>query len=71
MFDNLSDSQFIRIGVASIILGISKSTIYRMIKKGIIKKYNLTQRTAAVNVGELRRYIQSVTATNNTTKEVK
>lgn len=70
-FDNFSDSQFIRVDVVKAILGISRSTFYRLIKKGILKKYNLTPRTAVVNVGDLRRYIQSITEVNNTTKEVK
>lgn len=64
-FDNLPDTHFIRIGVVNTILGISKSTFYRLIKNGSLNKYNLTPRTAVVNVGELRRYIQSVTGSNS------
>lgn len=58
-FSTLSDSAFIRISEAADLLSISKPTIYRMIKSGLLRTYKLTNRTVAFNVGELRAYLAS------------
>ena len=53
-FDQLSNSQQVRLPVVSAILGISNSTVWRMVKAKRLKAYRLTERTTTFNVGELR-----------------
>lgn len=53
-FDKLPSSGFVRISVVMVLLGVSASTIWRLVTAGTLKTYKLTPRTTAFNVGELR-----------------
>ena len=53
-FDQLPDSQQVRLPVVKELLGVSSATIWRMVKTKKLKAHKLTERTTTFNVGELR-----------------
>lgn len=53
-FDKLSNRQQVRLSVVTALLGVSRATVYRMVKAKRLKAYKLTERTTSFNVGELR-----------------
>ncbi|MBA3695235.1 MAG: transcriptional regulator [Methylotenera sp.] len=53
-FDQLPNSQHVRLPVVKAILGISSATVWRMVKAKQLKTHKFTERTTTFNVGELR-----------------
>jgi len=53
-FDTLPSCGFVRISVVMALLGVSASTVWRLISAGKLKAYKLTPRTTAFNVGDVR-----------------
>ena len=53
-FDQLPNSQQVRLPVVKSLLGVSSATVWRMVKAGKLKVSHLTERTTTFNVGELR-----------------
>ena len=59
-FEKLSDVNFVRLQTIQQLLGgISKATVYRMVKAGKLKTHKLTPRTTTFNVGEIRNFLAS------------
>ena len=58
-FDQLPNSQQVRLPVVKALLGVSSATIWRMVKAGKLKSYKITERTTTFNVGELRALLVS------------
>lgn len=56
-FDQLPNSQQVRLPVVKALLGVSSATVWRMVKKQQIRTYKLTERTTTFNVGELRELL--------------
>lgn len=57
--DTVSDTTQIRMIVLTSLLGVSRATVYRLIKAGKLKPYKLTERTVTFNMGEVRAFIAS------------
>ena len=53
-FDTMPSSGFVRISVVKALLGVSASTVWRLVVAGVLRTYKLTPRTTSFNVGELR-----------------
>lgn len=53
-FDVLPSCGFVRISVVMALLGVSASTVWRLVAANTIKTYKHTPRTTSFNVGELR-----------------
>ena len=53
-FDQLPNSQHVRLPVVKELLGISGATVWRMVKAKKLTAHKLTERTTSFNVGELR-----------------
>ncbi len=53
-FENLPNSQQVRLPVVKALLGVSGATVWRMVKAKRLKAHKLTERTTSFNVGELR-----------------
>ena len=53
-FDQLPNSQQVRLPVVKALLGVSSATIWRMVKANKLKPHKITERTTTFNVGELR-----------------
>lgn len=58
-FDNMPDAGQVRLPVVKQLLGVSGATIWRLVKKGHLKTYKLTERTTTFNVGELKQFLAS------------
>lgn len=58
-FDSLPDLAQVRVSVCEKLLGVSRATIYRLVKAERLKAYKLTSRTTTFNVGELKKFINS------------
>ena len=58
-FDQLPNSQQIRLPVVKALLGVSSATVWRMVKSKQLKAHKLTERTTTFNVGELRALLAS------------
>ena len=58
-FDTLPSCGFVRITVVMALLGVSSSTVWRLVGAGTLKTYKLTPRTTGINVGELRAMLAS------------
>ena len=58
-FDQLPNSQQVRLPVVKALLGVSSATVWRMIKANQLKAHKLTKRTTSFNVGELRALLNS------------
>ena len=58
-FDQLPNSQQVRLPVTKAIFGVSSATIWRMVKNKQLKSYKLTERTTTFNVGEIRALLAS------------
>lgn len=58
-FDQLPNSQQVRLPVVRALLGISSATVWRMVKAQKLKAHKLTERTTTFNVGELRALLAS------------
>ena len=58
-FDQLPNSQQVRLPVVKALLGVSSATVWRMIKAKQLKAHKLTKRTTSFNVGELRALLNS------------
>lgn len=61
-FDQLPNSQQVRLPVATALLGVSNATLWRMVKAKRINAYKLTERTTSFNVGELRALLAAKAA---------
>ena len=55
--NNMPDIGQVRLPVVKALLSVSGSTVWRLVKKGKLKTYKLTERTTTFNVGELRAFI--------------
>ena len=53
-FDQLPNSQQVRLPIVKALLGVSSATIWRMVKANKLKPHKITERTTTFNVGELR-----------------
>ena len=58
-FDQLPNSQQVRLPVVKALLGVSSATIWRMVKAKQLKTQKYTERTTTFNVGELRALLAS------------
>ncbi len=58
-FDQLPNSQHVRLPVVKALLGVSSSTIWRMCQKNLLKPHKITQRTTTFQVGEIRALLAS------------
>lgn len=61
-FDDLPNSQQVRLPVVKALLGVSSATVWRMVKAKRLKAHKLTERTTSFNVGELRAFLASKAA---------
>lgn len=64
-FDTLPDSARVRLPVVCRLLGVSRATVYRMVKAGTLKSYKLTARTTTFCVAELRALLTSQVGVQN------
>ena len=58
-FDQLPNSQQVRLPVVKALLGVSSATVWRMVKSKQLRAHKLTERTTTFNVGELRALLAS------------
>lgn len=58
-FNSYPDSAMIRPQVAKDLLGVSISTLWRLIRNNKLKAHRLTERTTAISAGDLRAFINS------------
>ena len=58
-FDQLPNSQQVRLPVVKAILGVSSATVWRLVKAKQLKTHKFTERTTTFNVGELRALLAS------------
>ena len=58
-FNSLPDSSQIRLSVVKQLLGVSAATVWRLVKKGHLKTYKLTERTTTFNVREIKQFLAS------------
>ena len=58
-FDNMPDAGQVRLPVVKQLLGVSGATIWRLVKKGHLKTYKLTERTTTFNVREIKQFLAS------------
>lgn len=56
-FDHLPDSALIRPKPSAQLLGVSISTLWRLVKQGHIKTQKLTERTTTIRAGDLRAFM--------------
>jgi predicted DNA-binding transcriptional regulator AlpA len=61
-FDDLPNSQQVRLPVVKALLGVSSATVWRMVKAKRLKAHKLTERTTSFNVGELRALLAAKAA---------
>ncbi len=54
-FDSLPDSANVRQPVVEALFACSPATIWRMVKRGVLKPKKLSERVTAFNVGDLRK----------------
>lgn len=57
--DKYPNSAFVRLPVVKGLLGVSGSTIWRLVKAGKLKTHKLTPRTTTFNMGEVRAFLAS------------
>jgi predicted DNA-binding transcriptional regulator AlpA len=57
--DLLPNSAQVRLPVVKGLLGVSNATVWRLVKKGTLKTYKLTERTTTFNMGEIRALINA------------
>jgi predicted DNA-binding transcriptional regulator AlpA len=57
--DAMPNSAQIRLPVVKGLLGISSATVWRMVKKGKLKTYKITERTTTFNMGEIRTLLNA------------
>ncbi len=55
--DKYPNSAYVRLPVVKGLLGVSGSTVYRLVKAGKLKVHKLTPRTTTFNMGELRAFM--------------
>lgn len=53
-FDQLPNSQQVRLPVVKALLGVSSATVWRLCKAKKLNPHKITERTTSFNVGELR-----------------
>ena len=58
-FSKLPKETQIRLPLVKLLLGVSTATVYRLVKSGQLKKYNLTERTTTFNCGEIKAFLAS------------
>lgn len=58
-FDQLPNSQQVRLPVVKSIFGVSSATVWRMVKAKQLKAHKLTERTTTFNVGEIRALLNA------------
>ena len=58
-FDQLPNSQPVRLPVVKALLGVSSATVWLMVKAKQIKSHKITERTTSFNVGEIRALLAS------------
>ena len=58
-FSNLPKETQIRLPLVKLLLGVSRSTVYRLIASGQLKSYKLTERTTTFNCGEIKAFLAS------------
>jgi predicted DNA-binding transcriptional regulator AlpA len=57
-FDSLPDSAHVQLRIVAAVVGVSESTVWRMVKRETLPKpKKVSQRASRWNVGELRRAI--------------
>jgi len=56
-FDSMSDDSYIRPRDCALLIQVSIATFWRIVARGELKTYKLTERTTTIKVGELRSYI--------------
>jgi hypothetical protein len=54
-FDSLPDSANVRQPVVEALFACSPATVWRMVKRGVLKPKKLSERVTAFNVGDLRK----------------
>jgi predicted DNA-binding transcriptional regulator AlpA len=57
--DQYPNSAQIRLPIVKGLLGVSGSTIWRMVKAGKLKTYKFTERTTTFNMGEIRALLNA------------
>lgn len=57
--DKYPNSAYVRLPVVKGLLGVSSSTVWRLVKAGKLRVYRLTPRTTTFNMGELRAFFAS------------
>ena len=55
----MPDDGQIRLPVVKQLLGVSSATIWRLVKKGHLKTYKLTERTTTFNIREIKQFLAS------------
>ncbi len=55
--DKYPNSAFVRLPVVKGLLGVSGSTVWRLVKAGKLKTHKLTPRTTTFNMGEVRAFM--------------
>ena len=56
-FSHSPDEALTRLKVATVILGVSMSTLWKLIKTGKLKAVRITERTTAIRAGDLRAFL--------------
>ena len=59
-FDELPDSAYVRLPVVTLLFGVSRATVWRWSKAGVITATRLSARTTGWNVGTIRQALKSV-----------
>jgi len=54
-FDKYPDSAFVRQPIVQALFACSSATVWRMVKRGVLKPKKLSERVTAFNVGDLRK----------------
>ena len=57
--DSYPNSAQVRLPVVKGLLGVSSATVWRLVKKGKLKTYKLTERTTTFNMGEIRALLNA------------
>lgn len=55
--DKYPNTAYVRLPVVKGLLGVSGSTVWRLVKAGKLKTHKLTPKTTSFNMGELRSFM--------------
>lgn len=59
-FDSLPDSALIRQPTVEAVLAVSSSTVWRLVRRGVLKPVKLSERVTGWRVGDVRAYLASL-----------